>query len=733
MVMMGRNRLLILAAIAVLGVGAGLYMARIRGGAGFPAAAEGPVVFISIDTLRADRLPAYGSTRTTTTNIDRLVADGVLFENAYAHSPQTLPSHTSILSGKLPFEHGVRDNIGFTVKDGQRFLQHALKDAGFETGGFVSSYVLREQVGFHQGFDTFDDELPAASPEQPLGSVQRGGEQTMAAAAAWIDARGSSKFFLFAHIYEPHTPYTPPARFANADPYDGEVAYADEIVGKLLDHLRAKGLYDDATIVLFSDHGEGLGDHGEEEHGIFLYRETIRVPLIIKLPDSTGAGRRVAEPVQHIDLVPTILEMVRGSEGPRVRGSEGPRVRGTGRSLLPAMTGDGTLEAANIYSESLSPRYHFGWSELYALSDDRYRLIRAPRDELYDLAQDPRELKSIASDRAQVTSAMRGALDGMIADTSVAAPSAVSDDDRQKLAALGYVGTQSGAALQLPGDQLPDPKDKIDVLRMYRRAVRLAGERRHAEAATLFRQLLQSDPGMTDVWLQLADASNRLGRPAEALAAYKEVISRDPKNPAALTGATATLLRTGSIAEARAHAELAVEVAPAIAHETLARIAVHQKDEAAARRHAQLAQQADPTLPMSAFIEGMILHGRGEYAGAARQLQEAKQAMVGRTEQLADLNYLAGDSLARLERYAEAEQLFKAELAVFPSHVPSHTGLAMLYKATGRDAEAERAIENLLRTSPNPAGIDAAAQLWTMFGDPAKAAALRARQRRGPG
>ncbi|MEX1129075.1 MAG: sulfatase-like hydrolase/transferase [Vicinamibacterales bacterium] len=732
MVMMGRNRLLILAAIAVLGVGAGLYLARIRDGAGFPAAAEGPVVFISIDTLRADRLPAYGSTRTTTPNIDRLAADGVLFENAYAHSPQTLPSHTSILSGELPFEHGVRDNIGFTVRAGQRFLQHALKDAGFETGGFVSSYVLREQVGFNQGFDTFDDELPAVSPEQPLGSVQRGGEQTMAAAAAWVDARGSSKFFLFAHIYEPHTPYTPPARFANADPYDGEVAYADEIVGKLLDHLRAKGLYDDATIVLFSDHGEGLGDHGEEEHGIFLYRETIQVPLIIKLPASAGAGRRVAEPVQHIDLVPTILDLFR-LKAEATRNQEGQAEGTRGRSLLPVMTGAGTLAAANIYSESLSPRYHFGWSELYALSDDRYRLIRAPQDELYDLAQDPRELKSIASDRTQVTSAMRSALDGMIADTRVAAPSAVSDEDRQKLAALGYVGTQSGAALQLPGDQLPDPKDKIDVLQMYRRAVRLAGERKHAEAVTLFRQLLQSDPGMTDVWLQLAEASNRLGRPAEALAAYKEVISRDPKNPAALTGATATLLRAGRIAEARAHAELAVEAAPAIAHETLARIAVHQKDEAAARRHAQLAQQADPTLPMTAFIEGMILHGRGEYAGAARQLLQAKQAMTGRTEQLADLNYLAGDSLARMEQYAEAEQLFKAELAVFSSHVPSHTGLAMLYKATGRDAEAERAIEHLLRTSPNPAGIDAAAQLWTMFGEPGKAAALRARQRRGPG
>ena len=236
-------------------------------------------------------MAAYGSTRTRTPNIDRLAIEGVVFENAYAHSPQTLPSHTSMLSGQLPFEHGVRDNIGFTVKPGQRFIQHALKDAGYTTGGFVSSYVLRRQVGFNQGFDTFDDDLPPASPEQPLGQVQRGGEQTMAAAIKWIDAQPSRRFFLFAHIYEPHTPYSPPSRFAKAEPYDGEVEYADEIVGRLLDHLRQKGLYDGATIVLTADHGEGLGDHGEEEHGMFLYRATTHVPLIIKMPVKMPGAR----------------------------------------------------------------------------------------------------------------------------------------------------------------------------------------------------------------------------------------------------------------------------------------------------------------------------------------------------------------------------------------------------------------------------------------------------------
>lgn len=710
----------VLAAVGAAALIAAAAVVWLRDGRPDPTRAEGPVVFISIDTLRADRLPAYGGTGARTPHIDRLAQDGVVFENAYAHSPQTLPSHASILSGELPFTHGVRDNVGFTVRTGQRFLQHTLKQAGYATGGFVSSYVLRAQTGIGRGFDHFDDQLPAASPEAPLGQVQRAGEETIAAALRWVDAQASARFFLFAHIYEPHTPYAPPPRFTNVDPYDGEVEYSDEIVGRLLDHLRAKGLYDDATIVLLSDHGEGLGDHGEEEHGIFLYRETIRVPLIVKFPASRGAGIRVSTPVQHIDLVPTINLLTTGTHL-ALEPADGPR----SRSLLPLLDGD-EIPTAAIYSESLSPRYHFGWSELYSLSEERYRFIRAPKDELYDLAQDAREVQSIAGARPQVVTAMRSALDAVAADRRVTAPSSVSDADRQKLAALGYVGTQTGTAIEREADRLADPKDKVSVLRLYRAAVRLAGAGQHAEAAAQFRALLVEDPAMTDGWLHLAQAYERLHRQTEALNAYREVIRRDPRNPAALTGATAALLRTGRIDDAKAHAELAVDVAPAIAHEMLARIAVHQGDEAAARRHARLAETADPTLPMSAFIDGMLLNRRGEHAAAADRLLEATRVLDRRTEQLADVNFLAGDSLAHLDRHAEAERLFLAELAVFPHHVRARAGLAMLYKATGREADAARSIDDLLRHAPTPEGIDTAARLWTMFGEPARAAKVRA-------
>jgi choline-sulfatase len=719
MLMMRRRGWLILVAAVLAAFGAWSYTTRLAGGSTGTRAA-GPIIFISIDTLRADRLPAYGYAGTRTPSIDALVADSVLFENAYAHSPQTLPSHTSILSGQLPFEHGVRDNVGFVLKSGQRMLQHALKEAGYATGGFVSAYVLRKQVGIHQGFDHYDDELPAVGPDTPLGQTQRGGMATLEAAQRWINSTTSPRFFLFFHIYEPHRPYTPPAHIRNANNYDGEVEYADEIVGRLLSGLKSAGRYDDATIVLFSDHGEGLGDHGENEHGIFLYRETIRVPLIVKLPGATGGGRRVAVPVQHIDLVPTVLELA-GID----RSALGTELRG--RSLLPVLGGTGELEPAPIYSESLSPRFHFGWAELYAISDDRYRLIRAPKDELYDLQQDPRELTSITADRPQVHQAMRRALEDVKRGATITAPSAVSAADRERLAALGYVGTQTGTLTETDADRLPDPKDRIETLKKYRRATDLAGTGQLDEAIGLFRELLSEDAGMTDVWLQLGNIYSRMGRIRDAVTAYREIVKRNPKDPAGLTAVAGALLTLGRIDDARAHAELAVEVSPAIAHELLARIALRQNQPDEARRHALLAGQADPGSPLPAFVEGAVRHQRGEYAAAIPHFLEARKALDGRTVQMADVNYYLADSLARLERYDEALKYFRDEIAIVPGHVRAHAGIAMVHRAAGRVEASERAIAELLRSAPTPEGYDVAAQLWTMFGEPARAAQVRAR------
>jgi arylsulfatase A-like enzyme/Flp pilus assembly protein TadD len=682
----------------------------------FRPAQPGAIVLVSIDTLRADRLPLYGHRAGRTPAIDAFARDAVLFERAYSHAPQTLPAHASMLTGLLPFDHGVRDNLGFTLGADLPSLPELLQRAGYRTGGFVSSYVLRAATGIGRGFDVYDDRFPEGAIDRSPGQIQRSGEDTLAAATAWFDTLADDRFFLFFHIYEPHMPHRPPARFAGLDPYDGEVAYSDEIVGRLLDDLKRRGWYANATIVLVADHGEGLGDHGEIEHGLFVYDESVRVPWIMKLPGSAFGGRRVGTPVQHIDLLPTIAALAPVPAPPRLRG----------RDLGPALSGTGSVAPQGVYAEALYPRYHFGWSELVSLTDERYRYIKAPREELYDLERDPDERTNIIAERPQAAAALRAGLDALIAGHDIDAPSQVSDEDRERLAALGYVGSHSPSAAA-PGSALPDPKDMAPVLRQYREAITRLEDRDFDAAAKALGAIVAGHPDMTDVWMQYASVLTRLGRDAQALAAYRQIVRLKPEEPAGLLGAASALLTLGRLDEARAHAELAVRNAPANAHETMARIALARRNFPEAIRQADLAAQADPQLPLPAYVRGLVEYHEGRFAQALPPLTQAYEAWSRRTIQTMDLRFHLADTLARLERYPEAERFFQEELRLYPANVRARAGLAMLYQATGRPALAERAIDDMIAAAPSPRTYDTAAQLWTMFGRPDRARDARAR------
>jgi arylsulfatase A-like enzyme/predicted Zn-dependent protease len=691
------------------------------------APVSGPIIVISIDTLRADHLPAYGYKGGRTPAIDALAADGVVFERAYSHAPQTLPAHASLLSGRLPFETGVRDNVGFSIKSSERMLPQMLRDRGFTTGGIVSAYVLRKETGIARGFDFFDGEMPASSPELTIGQVQRDGADSVAIAEHWLDSIGTSRAFLFLHLYEPHKPYAPPPRFAELAPYDGEIAYSDELVGRLVRYLKSHQLYDRSTIILLSDHGEGLGDHGEQEHGLFVYDEAIHVPLIIKQESNAGAGRRVADLVQHVDLVPTILDLVKAP------GAGGFR----GRSLKPVLEGTGRLPATPVYSEALYARYHFGWSELTALTDDRYRYIRAPREELYDLQRDADERANIADERPQARQALRGALDRVSAGAAIQAPAEISADARERLQALGYVGAQTDVTTAA-GETLPDPKDKHDILERYRAAVDLAGERKWRQAIALLQQILREEPEMVDVWSQLATFAIRIERFEQAADAYRRVVTLRPADPNGYIGAAATLLKLHKLDEAAEHAELAAEVAAepdrrsrASAHEMLAKIALARKDTEAARSEARRAREADPTLPMPSYIEGRLLYDQGKYDEALPLFEEAiAELKKSHTLQMTELHFYTADTLGRLERYPEAEREFLEELKYFPQNARARGGLAMLYQANGRPEAAEQMIADLLRVTPTPESYALAARLFTMFGNRHQADAVRAEARR---
>jgi arylsulfatase A-like enzyme/Tfp pilus assembly protein PilF len=678
-------------------------------------ARSGAVVVVSIDTLRADRLPVYGYTKGRTPAIDAFARDAILFEKAYAHAPQTLPSHASMLTGRLPFEHKVRDNLGFALAEGQTTLASVFRAAGYRTGGFVSSYVIRPETGLGQGFDVYNAEFSPTSVERSVGQVQRPGLDTLAAAERWLDTLADDRFLLFFHIYEPHKPYAPPARHAGGDPYDGEVAFSDEIVGALLSSLKRRGWYDNAVIVVTADHGEGLDDHGEEEHGLFLYNTTIHVPWLVKLPGARGGGRRIADAVQHIDLVPTLARLAGLSVPTDLRG----------RDLSPALARGAPIEPQGIYVEALYTRYHFGWSELFALIDDRYKFIRAPKAELYDLARDPGERTNLIEDRPQASAALRSGLEALVAGKDLDAPSAVSDEDRQRLAALGYVGTHAPSAAAASGEPLPDPKDKASILARYRRAVDLIGRRQLDAGVALLEEILREDRDMTDVWAQYAGVLIKIGRLRRAFDAYREVIRLRPDEPTGLLGASSVLVGLGRLDEARAHAELAVKEAPAAAHQALANIALTERQFDEALRQADLAAKADPTLPLPVFVRGMIEYNQGRYQQALPFLLQARERAATRAMQMSDLHFFIADSLAQLDRYDEAERYFIEELRLYPHNTRAWSRLAVLYQSMDRPARAERAIADMLTASPTPQAYAAAANLWRMFGQPARSAAVR--------
>jgi tetratricopeptide (TPR) repeat protein len=476
-------------------------------------------------------------------------------------------------------------------------------------------------------------------------------------------------------------------------------------------------------IIFLSDHGEGLGDHGEQEHGLFLYDETIRVPLIIKMPGQVGAGRRVAEHVQHLDLVPTILDLVGSAPAKALRGRSLRRVLESASEKLPD---------TGVYSEAFYSRYHFGWSELVALTDARYRFIRAPKPELYDLRTDPRQVLNIVADRSRTATAMRAGLEDLLRGSSAQTPQIVSREDLERLQALGYVGTQV-ADPTTPGDALPDPKDKAPALDAMRRAAALAARRQYDESTALLSEVLRQNPTMKDAWLQLGVVLAHASRYEESLAAFKRLVEVDPGDANSFVSAAGVLLTLNRVDEARANAEMGLKKAPATdvrartsACEILVKAALKRNDLAAARRYAMEAQQADPAFPLPSYVEALGLHAARRFDQALVKFQETIRQLEGHAFTIPEVYYYEGDTLANLGRAEEAERAFRQELKLSPGSVRTRASLAMLYRADGRNADAEREIDALLHAVPTREGYDMAAQTWAIFGERARAEALRA-------
>lgn len=457
-----------------------------------------PVVVISVDTLRADHLPAYGYRAVETPSLDALRRDSILYENAYSHSPLTFPSHASLLTGLLPFRHGVRDNIGFNLTPAHPTLATLLRQEGYATGAAVSTYLLRAERGLNAGFDLYDDRLGDSPADE------RPGDSTAQALERWASSVSGKPLFLFLHLYEPHTPYEPPEPFKSRypdRPYDGEIAASDAVVGRFVSYLKNKGLYDPSLLFFLSDHGEGLNDHGEDEHGVFLYREDIRVPLLVKLPRSLRAGSTIASPVGLTDVVPTVMDVLGLAVPQEVQG----------RSL--ALAGSGPLDSSRrIYSETLYPRLQMGWSDLASLTDSRNEYIEAPRPELYDLLADPAQRNDLSRLLTPAFRSMRIELQGMARPFE--APSLSSREEIARLASLGYISAKSAAP---SAQSLPDPKDHVETLRKFKKLFALFYAKRDSEVVSLAREVVKDDPRNISAWRMLSKSLARLGKLSDSM------------------------------------------------------------------------------------------------------------------------------------------------------------------------------------------------------------------------
>ena len=650
-------------------------------------AKNAPVIIISVDTLRADRVGQMQ-------RIAELRKDGIEFTHAYSHVPLTLPSHVSLLTGLLPPEHGVRNNIGFPFDPAKHpTVSSILKANGYATGAAISAYVLRGNTGLSKAFDFFDDQMPIREGD-PAGRVQRAGAETVAVAEKWIGQHAQQPFFFLLHLFEPHSPYEPS--------YDADVASADAIAGRFLDFLKQSGVYDRALIIFLSDHGEGLMDHGEDEHGIFVYREAIQVPLVVKLPKSERADTNVDVPAQLIDILPTIAAIT-GAKAP-----DGLK----GRSLLAI----GNEPPRRIYSESLYPRFHLGWSDLYSVVDDQFHTIEAPRPEVYAIAE-PAEKKNVIDENRRVYAWMREELSKI--PREVPQLGNIDPEEAKKLAALGYLSSSSQAT-----GPLPDPKDRIGDIASMKEAARLDGAGKRNEAIAIYRQLIERNPRLTDAWTLLGRTLERAGRLEEAAETYRRGIQVAPSlaGEFGLSLGNVYLLMNRPD-EAAEHARLGLTTNPASAHIIIGRAALSKNDIATARHEADTAMQTFGYRSAALVLRAQILVKQGKLAEALAAIDEARA--LGDPPAL--LYYVRGDALARMNRFDEAIRDFNEEIRLYPGDRNAYASLAVVYMLTGRPRDAHATMERLVAANPNAGAYAVAVKTFHEMGDEASAAMWRRR------
>jgi len=616
------------------------------------------VVVITIDTLRADHLGCYGYKQIRTPNIDALAAESARFERAYTPVPVTLPAHTAIFTGTYPTLSGMHDFSGNKLNATQPTLASVLKQQGYVTGAVVGSAVLDSRFGLNRGFDFYYDHFDFNRlQESNLEEMERPGNVVADVALDWLDKNHAGKFFLWMHLYDPHYPYRPPAPYNDQykdRPYDGEIAFADEQVGRLISYLKAKDLYRNTLIVLTGDHGESLGEHGEKTHGFFIYNATLHVPVLVHLPGTTAASS-VSELASLTDVMPTVLQAVNVAVPAEVQG----------HSLLPLLTAH-KEDSASVYAETFLPRLHFNWSELRSVETEKYQFIEAPKPELYDLAADPGETRNLYAEKKAVGGELQARLKAMVrqysADQELAEKTGLDPALMERLKSLGYAGFSGGSNTTATDNSWPDPKDRIQIYELISDAIALSqhGEYRSSTEklnATLktepdsvpvhyllglnyyrlqeypraidnLQRVLELSPDYALAAFQLGLAYAQHGDFDQAIRALKRTLELDGTNFSAAYNLGAAYLRKEMIPEAASAFRQAATINPeyAEAHRSLGEVLLYQGQVDQALAELRRATELDPHDPEIHAALAKALAEKGLNAEADEEMRKAQQA-----------------------------------------------------------------------------------------------------------
>jgi arylsulfatase A-like enzyme len=622
-----------------------------------PAAPRPNVILITLDTTRADRMGFLGSQRGLTPHLDDLAKQGVVFSRAYSHVPITTASHSTILTGTYPqFNHVV--DFGIPLSARLPYLPDLLHHHGYHTAAFVGSLVLDPLDGTAPGFDRGFDAYDAGFRLRPRGAdryktVERRGGEVAERAIAALKIRPQGSFFLWVHMYDAHDPYDPPEPYKTKyakEPYDGEIAYADECVGKLLAALRLQGLFDGALIAVMADHGESLGEHGENTHGVFLYDETIHVPLLIKLPGNRDAGKRVDTRVGLVDVAPTILRGV-GLAVPTDM---------QGEPLLSMMEPNSKAHTSEqdrpAYAETQYPHRAFGWSSLRSLRKGKYLYIRSPQAELYDQGSDPKAEHNLATTSKAVSETLASQVEQFRNKTSQSLVDLAKPDPEQvqKLQALGYVASDSSSSSSSATDTGPDPKSRIEVSNLLHDALLDVEDARYQEAVPLLQRALKEQPDMAIALMQLGIAQAGLKNYAQALEPLQKAVKLLPDSGMGHYQLGLALFETGDWKRAAPEFELAVARAPrwADAHFSLGSVYARIDRVPEAMTELNTTLSLSPNHYRANLLRGRILSLQGNPADALSNLKKAAEVQPDSREAHAFL----ADAYQQLGRSSDADR-----------------------------------------------------------------------------